>query len=143
MKVSVNGKSYDVEVNGNDVRVNGKKLKIEQKSDEIIIGQDQFFLDYIDNGEPSLFVINGMSYLVSKTSSKENRVKEVKAPINGQIIEVLAKEGRNVAKGELLVTLEAMKMENQIKSPSSGRINEVKVRTGQLVKTGEILVTFL
>lgn len=142
MKIDVNGNCYEVEVVGNEVRVNGKKIDLKQNEEQITIGQNQFFLDFFEEGEPSLLIINGMSYLVSKSTSENTLLKELKAPINGQIVDVFAVEGKDVVKGQLLVILEAMKMENQIKSPAKGRIKEVKVKKGQLVKTGEVLVTF-
>jgi biotin carboxyl carrier protein len=142
MKIDVNGNCYEIEIVGNNVRVNGKKIDLKQNGDQITIGQNQFFLDFFEEGEPSLLIINGMSYLVSKSASEDTLVKELKAPISGQIADVFAVEGRDVVKGQLLVILEAMKMENQIKSPVKGRIKEVKVKKSQLVKIGEVLVTF-
>lgn len=141
MKINVNGKSYEVEVVGNDVKVDGNRIDLRRKGDELVIGKDRFFLDYFEEGEPSLFIISGMSYLVSKTLQEGSLVREVRAPINGQITEVLAVQGGSVSKGQPLVLLEAMKMENQIRSPSRGKIKEVRVKKGQMVKVGQVLLT--
>jgi biotin carboxyl carrier protein len=142
MKINVNGNCYEIEIIGNKTTVNGKEIKLTPNENEIIIDGKQFFLDFFEEGEPSLMIINGISYLVSKNASESTSVKELKAPINGQIVDVFVKEGKDVVKGQLLIILEAMKMENQMKSPVKGRIKKVRVKKGQLVKSGEVLVTF-
>ena len=57
-------------------------------------------------------------------------------------MDVFVTAGDDVVRGQVLVTLEAMKMENQVKSTVKGRIKAVKVKKGQLVKGGEVLITF-
>lgn len=142
MKVEVNGRDYEIEIIGNKARVNGKEVDLELKEEEIIVGGTKFHLDFFLEGEPSLMIINGMTFLVSKGSLGSASVKELKAPINGQITDVLVVPSSQVKKGQVLVILEAMKMENQIKSPVNGRIKEVRVVKGQAVRMGETIVTF-
>ena len=57
-------------------------------------------------------------------------------------MDVFAEEGIKVKEGQVVIVLEAMKMEIQIKSPTSGTIKKIRASKGQSVKTGEILVTF-
>jgi biotin carboxyl carrier protein len=142
MKVQVDGNSYDVEIAGNTATVNGKKFDLKSNEEEIILDGKQYFLDFLEEGEPSLLIINGMSYLVSKSASVGVSAKELRAQISGEIVDVFVTEGSDVIKGQLLLTLEAMKMENQMKSPVKGKIREVKVKKGQLAKRGEVLLTF-
>lgn len=142
MRIEVNGNYYDVQLAGNRVIINGEEFEL--KSDhpgEITLGRDRFYLDFFEEGEPSLMIVNGMSYFVSR-SSTESASKDLKAPIGGQVLDVLVFEGADVVKGELLVVIEAMKMENQLKSPMKGKVKQVKVKKGQLVKTGQELITF-
>jgi biotin carboxyl carrier protein len=142
LKVEVNGRDYEIEIIGNKARVNGKEVDLELKEEEITVDGTKFHLDFLLEGEPSLMIINGMTFLVSKGSLGNASVKELKAPINGQITDVLVLPASQVKKGQILVILEAMKMENQIKSPVNGRIKEVRVVKGQAVKMGETVVTF-
>ena len=142
MKIIVNGNCYDIEINGNEVKINDKEIEIKSNEEEITIDGKQFFLNFFEEGDPSLMIINGISYLVSKNELENTLVKELKAPISGQIVDIFATKGKDVLKGQLLIILEAMKMENQLKSPVKSRIKEVKVKKGQQVKSGEILVTF-
>ncbi|MDI6694048.1 MAG: biotin/lipoyl-binding protein [Anaerolineales bacterium] len=64
----------------------------------------------------------------------------IKAPIPGQITQVLAAQGDEVELGQPLLVLEAMKMENEIRAPRSGRIKELCVAPGQRVTLGQVLI---
>ncbi len=142
MKIKVNGNGYDIEILGNKAKVNGENIDVTLNEQEILINGKKFYLDFIEEGEPSLMIINGMTYLVSKSAVVGISVRELKAPISGLITDVLVRAGSEVNKDQPLVILEAMKMENQIKSPLKGRVREIRVDKGQSVKTGQVLVTF-
>ncbi|MFC1654432.1 biotin/lipoyl-containing protein [Myxococcota bacterium] len=60
----------------------------------------------------------------------------------GVVIKILVKEGQQVAAGDVLLVLEAMKMENEIRSDRSGTIGSIDVSAGQQVQTGDPLVSF-
>jgi len=65
----------------------------------------------------------------------------VKAPMPGLVVKVLVALGEEVTKGQRLVVLEAMKMENDVKAPRPGRVTNVAVDAGQPVNGGaELLV---
>lgn len=70
------------------------------------------------------------------------KVSEVKAPMPGLVLEVVAHEGDTVKKGDALVILEAMKMENVIKSPIDGEVKAIKVKNGEPVEKNQILIQF-
>ncbi len=65
----------------------------------------------------------------------------VKSPMPGTIISVNVKAGQSVKKGDVLVVLEAMKMENEIKAAKDGKVVSVAVNKGESVDTGTVLVT--
>jgi len=67
--------------------------------------------------------------------------EEVKSPMPGTIISVNVKAGQAVKKGDVLVVLEAMKMENEIKAAKDGKVVSVAVNKGESVDTGTVLVT--
>jgi biotin carboxyl carrier protein len=62
--------------------------------------------------------------------------------MHGKIIKILVNEGDWVNNGQILVVLEAMKMQNQIRSPREGTIKSIKIVNDQSVKLGDILLTF-
>ena len=142
MKIKVNGTTYDIEIIGEKVKVNDKELMVKSNQDNITIEGKTFHSDFAEEGESSLMIIDGMTYLVSKSSLTHNALKEVKTPISGKIIDIFAEQGSKVKEGQVLIVLEAMKMEIQIKSHTTGAIKEIKASKGQSVKTGEVLVTF-
>ena len=67
---------------------------------------------------------------------------QVKAPMPGLVLNVLVENGQSVSKGDPLLILEAMKMENVIKATSDATVAEVKVSTGKAVEKNEVLIEF-
>lgn len=65
----------------------------------------------------------------------------VKATLPGLIVAVLVEPGSEVAEGDPLLTIEAMKMQNEVRAPRAGRVLEVAVAPGQAVSSGASLVT--
>lgn len=66
--------------------------------------------------------------------------QEVKAPMPGTILGVKVIEGAEVEKGDALMVLEAMKMENEIAAPVSGKVKQILVQKGQSVNAGDVLM---
>ena len=67
---------------------------------------------------------------------------EVRAAINGRVVDVAAAIGLQVARGDRLVVLEAMKMEHEIHAARAGRIADVAVKAGDQVVPGQVLVRY-
>ena len=66
--------------------------------------------------------------------------EKVDSPMPGTILKVNVAAGQTVKKGDLLVVLEAMKMENEIFAPKGGTVSQVLVEKGASVNTGDVLV---
>ncbi len=73
-------------------------------------------------------------------NSAQGSVK-VNSPMPGKILEVKANVGQPVKKGEVLVILEAMKMENEIVAPQDGTVATINVAVGNSVESGDVLAT--
>ncbi len=71
-----------------------------------------------------------------------SKVSELKAPMPGLVLNIVEKAGSEIKKGDPLLVLEAMKMENVIKSPVDGTIKKVRVETGNAVEKNEVLIEF-
>lgn len=65
---------------------------------------------------------------------------KIAAPMPGKIVRILTSPGQEVAAGQGLVVMEAMKMENELSAPRAGRVKEFAVREGQTVEAGALLV---
>ncbi|MGE0668716.1 MAG: biotin carboxylase N-terminal domain-containing protein [Sphingomonadales bacterium] len=68
---------------------------------------------------------------------------DIRAPLPGRVVQVLAEPGKPVARHAPLVILEAMKMEHVLVAPAAGTIDEVRVKAGDQVAEGAVLVTFV
>ena len=120
------GRSYNAEVVEADyaaknivLKLNGQRVTLQAK--------DRFDL---------LLERLGMS---NATAAKVN---ELKAPMPGLIVDVRVTVGQAVQKGDPLLVLEAMKMENILKAPADGTVGSIKVGLRDNVQKGQVLVTF-
>ena len=66
---------------------------------------------------------------------------KVEAPMSGKILAVKAAAGQAVKKGDVLMVLEAMKMENDIVAPETGTVASINASVGQAVESGDVLAT--
>lgn len=121
-----NGKSYRLEVVSALHEEKMFVLKINGQKQEVQL-QDRYDL---------LLEKLGMSAISSR------KINEVKAPMPGLILEIKVTEGMEVKKGDLIMILEAMKMENVIKSPGEGTVKAIKVKKGQSVEKNQVLIEF-
>lgn len=90
-------------------------------------------------------VASSVSPAPQKTPSQSQKVEvnsqgvELKAPMQGTILDIKASEGQHVNKGQILFVLEAMKLENDIVSPKTGFIKQILVSKNQAVNNQEVL----
>ena len=70
------------------------------------------------------------------------KINDLKAPMPGLVLDVVITAGDNVSKGDTLLILEAMKMENAIKAPADLKIKEIHTATGSAVDKNQVLITF-
>lgn len=100
-------------------------------------------------------VINGQKYLVEVKDRMElllekmgmnksvtNKLNLLKAPMPGMVLQVLVSAGQQVKKGDSILILEAMKMENIIKSPGEGIVKKVLVNAKDKVEKNAVMVEF-
>jgi biotin carboxyl carrier protein len=66
---------------------------------------------------------------------------QLKAPMPGLIVSVLIEDGQAIEKGQVLVVLESMKMQNELKAPRAGTVERIRVKAGETVEQRQILLT--
>jgi len=88
---------------------------------------------------PGGLLLNDLTHapVISQVSARSGTLK---APMDGAIVDVLVSEGTAVSKGQLLMVLEAMKMEHPLKAGIDGVITRVQVRLGEQVKNRQVLL---
>lgn len=120
------GRSYNAELVSADYAAKAFSLKINGQRVELQ-AKDRFdqLLDRL-----------GLS------SAAATKVNELKAPMPGLIVDIRVQPGQAVQKGDPLLVLEAMKMENILKAPADGTIESIKVALRANVTKGQVLVQF-
>jgi len=83
-------------------------------------------------------VIDRRQRRLAAEQTSEGR-QQLIAPMPGKVVRVLLESGAEVAAGQGVVVVEAMKMQNEIKSPKAGRVLEVRVKQGATVTAGQVL----
>jgi len=99
------------------------------------------------NGKKTVVTTKDKMALLLESMGLENtasvKLNEVKAPMPGLVLRILVKEGDEVQKGDSLLVLEAMKMENVIKSPGNGQVGKIRGIIGQPVEKNQVLISFV
>lgn len=152
---------FEIEVNAEDqITVNGERLSIDFRS---VSGQPVYSLivngqsheAYVQATEAGLEVLlQGQLHIVEVEDERQAKLREtsagpvvhsgefnLRAPMPGLIVAVPVVEGQAVTKGQDLVILESMKMQNELKAPRDGTIGRVRVRSGDSVEHNQVLIT--
>lgn len=79
-------------------------------------------------------------YIRKSGSAGASGAGSIKAPMPGMVVKVLVKEGLPVSKGDQLLIIEAMKMENAINAPVAGTIKSIKVKEGEAVEKDALMI---
>ena len=126
-KYKINGNLYNVTVN--DVEDNIANVEVNGTSYKVELDKPVKAAPKPETGAP----------VVTKqpTTSKKDGVK---SPLPGVILDIKVKEGDTVKRGQTIIILEAMKMENNINANKDGKVAEIKVNKGDSVLEGTDLV---
>lgn len=109
--VSVNGKKFAVAIEGDKAVVNGKVYDVKVKAG-----------------------------IEAKSTQSGGGGTSIKAALPGSILKINVSEGDRIEEGDLILVLEAMKMETEVKSPVSGVVSSIEVEVGNQVQSGQVLV---
>jgi biotin carboxyl carrier protein len=163
-QININDKIFEIKnsKDNNSVAVNDKVFKVELLKNisddfQLYSVNDKSFIISIKPIEQNKYIINFQNRAIEATtidpytnilqqylanaSSKNNLSHQIiKAPMPGLVIKILINEGDTVAKGDTLLIIEAMKMENAIKSNVNGTILNIKAIEGLPVIKDQVLI---
>ncbi len=125
-RVTVNGRVYDVSVEAQD-----------QSKTQTAPPQLQFAAV----AEPTVSQQPAPSVTLPSPAAVDAGDKPVKAPLSGIITSLKVSLGDKVNQGQVLLTLDALKMENEIVAPEAGTVKAIFVQTGTTVNVGDILLS--
>ena len=158
---TVDNKEFEVEiVDERHVRVGGRLLEVDFKS---VGGQPVFSLildgksyeAFVYQGEEDWEVLlRGRQYQARVEDEREKRLRvaagggvaeggeyHLKSPMPGLVVAISVEEGQQVKKGQVLLILESMKMQNELKSPRDGVIGRVRVKPRESVEQKQTLLS--
>jgi biotin carboxyl carrier protein len=105
----------------------------EEKTAEVKVDNSVFHISIKDQYDELLQRMG-----IDATAGK--KVNDIKAPMPGMVLNVMVENGQQIKKGDAIVVLEAMKMENILKSPADGIIEKIHVFKGDKVEKNQIMV---
>lgn len=135
-KYKINGNLYNVIVN--DVEENVARVEVNGTPYNVELDKPIQAPKTIVRPAAAPKTATGAPVVVRPTSS--NTKSGVKSPLPGVILDIKVKEGDTVKKGQLIVILEAMKMENNINADKDGVVSAIKVGKGDSVLEGTDLI---
>jgi biotin carboxyl carrier protein len=159
--VTINGKELSVRLGADgDVSLEGSRTvhevrRLSQTEFSVIAGERQVKVIAAADGDGFDVVAGEFRGRVSVESERERLLRryarstagaeaklEVHAPMPAMVMKLRVRIGEDVQKGQPLIVLEAMKMENEILSPGAGRVKAIYAEPGKAVEKGELLLRF-
>jgi pyruvate carboxylase len=118
-------------------------LRMQGQTEAVDEGQTKIFFEL--NGQPRLMRIDraGAVKAISHPQAEEGNARHLGAPMPGMVVTVAVKAGQKVAKGDPLVSLEAMKMESMLRAECDGIIKHVHVKPGAVVAAKDLLLEWV
>jgi acetyl-CoA/propionyl-CoA carboxylase biotin carboxyl carrier protein len=150
--IELDGKRYQAVVDGNSILVDGQPFVVGFEGNQVLVDGTPF--DVTLKGDQA--IVGGIAHTLSVEGLEEEMLGSraagapgarvatagagaVTAIMPGKIVRVLVAEGDEVAEGDIVCVLEAMKMENELKAPASGSVKALYIQPGQDVETGAVL----
>jgi biotin carboxyl carrier protein len=159
--VKTNNQEFHIEYDDTHQSMDGKKFEADilefRKGKFHIIRDNRSFeaeIIYVNREEKTVEVkVNNMIYSVSVKDKYDDllseigidsaggkKINDIKAPMPGMVLKVMVESGQKIQKGDAIVILEAMKMENILKAPSDGVIKKVHILKGDKVEKNQVLI---
>lgn len=131
--VSLPGGSHSIILDGKSYVAQVVKVDRDTKTVTVVIDQQEYEV-VVEEPIDQLLAAMGMK------DALHRKVNDLKAPMPGLVLKVLVEPGQVIKKGDPVLILEAMKMENVFKAAADAVVKEVKVKERTAVEKGEVLV---
>jgi 3-methylcrotonyl-CoA carboxylase alpha subunit len=136
-------------VNGQEVDLgSAERVEVSVLHDRLLVrtSQGSASAAVAKRGETTYVSYRGRQFTIDKAASRTRSATaassgQLRAPMPGQIVDVLVRQGDSVAKGERLLVLEAMKTQQPLTAPFDGIVKELPVDKGQQIGEGALLAT--
>ena len=131
--IPLDNQNFNIVQNGQSYNATVSFVDYEKKS----------FLININDREYQIELKDQFDQLVSRMGLgvvSGSKIKDVKAPMPGLVLDVAVNPGQEIKKGDKLLILEAMKMENVIKSDGEGTVKAIHIGKGAAVDKGQLLI---
>ena len=157
--VRIADRVYEVDLTDSEVSVNGKTMRLDEiRTDNrcgvvFRAGEKTHRAIFDRNPTESFVLFRGREYPVEIETERDRLLRrfegishdghhhaEIRASMPGLVVRVISSTGSSVEKGQALLILEAMKMENEVRAPADGVIKEICVQQGRAVEKGDLLV---
>jgi biotin carboxyl carrier protein len=158
---TIDNQEFEIEVvDENHIRIGDRLLEVDFES---VSGQPVFSLildgksyeSFVYQGEEDWDVLlRGRQYQVKVEDEREKRLRaaggggtveggefHLKAPMPGLVVAILIEEGQEVKKGQVMLILESMKMQNELKAPRDGVMGRIRVKAGESVEQRQTLLS--
>lgn len=109
------------------------ELRLDEKIMKVLAGGQEY---EIRISEP----IDQLLQSMGLNNTLQHKVNQIKSPMPGMVLNVLVETGQKLAKGDPVLVLEAMKMENVFKAPEDSIVKEIKVKEKTIVEKGQVLI---
>jgi 3-methylcrotonyl-CoA carboxylase alpha subunit len=144
LEVTSSGNTYAVSLEGRNYRL--EILEATEGRLELLIEGRRLVAYVSGDGANRWATLNGRTYLLRKSSASARSAasrdgsSDLAAPMPGQVRAVNVSAGNDVAKGQVLMVLEAMKMEIRLHAPFDATVSSVEASVGQTVEREQILI---
>ncbi len=135
--ITVHGEQYHVQIAGRGEETAGGRtffIRLDGRLEEVVLQP----IREIEVGESGYEFSEGAP--VTPRRPKPRDVGDVTSPISGKVVNIKVNVGEEVKEGDVLLIVEAMKMENEIHSPVDGVVEEILVQVGESVNPDEVLI---
>jgi biotin carboxyl carrier protein len=154
-------KSHEIELENNQIKIDGRQTDIDlvklldnkfhilqnHKSYNIEVIHSDYnlkrFSIKVNNNIYDLNLQTELDILLDKmgmSSASNEKMGNVKAPMPGLVLDILVEKGQTISKGDNLLVLEAMKMENIIKASGNGVVKDIRINKKDAVEKNQLLI---